>query len=147
MVMRVTHTDFRELCREHGLAATHQREIIYRAVVERPGHLSPEEIYENVRRQIPSISLATVYKNIKTFVTAGLLLQVSPHHSSLRIESNHAPHHHLFCTRCNTILDIEAGALGSLQVPRKLPDGFRMQSVSIEIHGLCGKCAAKSKQI
>ena len=46
--------------------------------MSRPGHYSPEEIYERVKPDLPSISLATVYKNLKTFVQAGMLRDVSP---------------------------------------------------------------------
>ncbi|HWR35114.1 MAG TPA: Fur family transcriptional regulator [Clostridia bacterium] len=144
--MRVSHIDFRELCRQHGLAATHQREVIYAAVTARHGHFSPEDIYELVRKQIPAISLATVYKNVKTFVNTGMLREVSPHYGSLKIDSNPSPHHHVVCTQCKSILDIEAESIGSMDIQQKLPAGFRVQRFSIEIHGLCGKCSAKGKQ-
>ena len=75
---RETYNEFRRLCHEHDLAATHQRQKIYEALVSRPGHYSPEEIYEQVKQDLPSISLATVYKNLKTFVQAGMLREVMP---------------------------------------------------------------------
>jgi Fe2+ or Zn2+ uptake regulation protein len=74
---RETYNEFRRLCQKHSLAATHQRQKIYEALVSRPGHYSPEEIYEQVKQDLPSISLATVYKNLKTFVHAGMLREVS----------------------------------------------------------------------
>ena len=64
---------FRELCQQHNLVATHQRQIIYETVMSLPGHPSPEAIYDQVKTQIPSISLATVYKNIQTFLNSGML--------------------------------------------------------------------------
>lgn len=112
-------TAFRERCRASGLAVTHQREIIYRAIISSEHHPSPEVIFDEVRRQIPSISLATVYKNIHTFLEAGLLREVSPHHGSLRLEANLAEHHHLVCTRCKAIDpdDCAAVSLCYLQIP------------------------------
>ena len=106
IMRRETYNEFRQLCREHNLAATHQRQKIYEALVSRPGHYSPEEIYEQVKQDLPSISLATVYKNLKTFVHAGMLHEVSPHHGSWRIDANRHPHHHLVCTRCRSITDL-----------------------------------------
>ena len=82
IVRRETYNEFRHLCREHTLAATHQRQKIYGALVSRPGHYSPEEIYEQVKQDLPSISLATVYRNLKIFVHAGMLQEVSPCFSS-----------------------------------------------------------------
>ena len=60
-----------------------------------PGHHSPEQIYADVRRRIPRISLATVYNNLRLFVGHGLLREVSPHASTLLVEGYLEPHHHL----------------------------------------------------
>jgi Fur family peroxide stress response transcriptional regulator len=59
---------FRELCRENGIAATHQRQVLYEVMKTMLGHPSPEEVYALVRKKVPAISLATVYKNIHLFV-------------------------------------------------------------------------------
>lgn len=139
---RETYNEFRRLCQEHSLAATHQRQKIYEALVSRPGHYSPEEIYEQVKQDLPSISLATVYKSLKTFVHAGMLREVSPHHGSWRIDANHHPHHHLVCTRCRSITDLDFDSLGPVKLRGKLPSGFRLEKFTIEVQGICKACAA-----
>ena len=93
--MQSSHEQFRELAWKCGLVATHQRQVIYESVVAMPGHYSPENIYSEVRRRTPSISLATVYKHLRLFVEHGLLREVSPHASTLLAEGNLEPHHHL----------------------------------------------------
>jgi Fur family transcriptional regulator, peroxide stress response regulator len=139
---RETYNEFRQLCREHNLAATHQRQKIYEALVSRPGHYSPEEIYEQVKQDLPSISLATVYKNLKTFVHAGMLHEVSPHHGSWRIDANRHPHHHLVCTRCRSITDLPVDSLAPVKLRGTIPSGFRVEKFSIELQGICRACAA-----
>lgn len=134
------YDQFRRLCREHDLAATHQRQKIYEALMARPGHYSPEEIYEQVKQDLPSISLATVYKNLKTFVRAGLLQEVSPHHG-WRIDANPHPHHHLVCTHCGSITDIALDRFDPVKLRGKLPAGFRVEKLSVEIQGTCKTCA------
>lgn len=131
---------FEELCREHNLAATHQRRVIFEAVTSRPGHYSPEEIYATVRAEIPSISLATVYKNLKTFVEAGILREVSPHHGTLRVDPNLEPHHHLVCRKCKSITDIDEKFLDPVRV-RRAPAGFKIEQFSVDILGLCSNCS------
>jgi Fur family peroxide stress response transcriptional regulator len=98
---------FRELCADHGLAATHQRQVLYEVMQKMPGHPSPEEVYARVKKRIPAISLATVYKNIHLFVERGVLKEVSMHHGSLRVELNSHLHHHMVCSHCKTITDVE----------------------------------------
>src|SRR5205085_5418481 len=104
-------SNFRELCQRHNLAVTHQRQVIYETVMSLPGHPSPESIYDEVRRHIPSVSLATVYKNIRTFLDCGMLREVSLHHGSLRVEPNDKPHHHLVCVECKSITDFDESGL------------------------------------
>ncbi len=132
---------FRELCHRHNLAATHQRQVIYDTVLSLPGHPSPEAIYASARRKIPSISLATVYKNIRTFLQSGMLREVSLHHGSLRVESNPHPHHHLVCTVCKSIADVDAKHLEAAQVLKQLPRGFRVTRVAIDFLGVCETCS------
>ena len=138
--MKMERDDFRERCRAAGLALTHQREVIYRAVTESRTHPSPETIYESVRREIPSISLGTVYKNIKTFVDAGLVKEVSPHHGTLRLEASLHAHHHLVCTKCKAIVDIEEAEVEPVHWKRRPPKGFRVERYSVEFYGLCPNC-------
>jgi Fur family transcriptional regulator, peroxide stress response regulator len=136
---------FRELCRQRGLAVTHQRTIIYEALFSMSGHPSPEQVYTRVRQQIPSISLATVYKTINTFLETGIVHEASPHHGSIRLDSNLEPHHHMICTRCKTIFDLDQEAIGPLLMKGTLPNGFRVQRFSVEVLGLCERCANSQK--
>lgn len=131
---------FRELCAEHGLTATHQRQVLYEVMQTMPGHPSPEEVYTRVRKRIPAISLATVYKNIHLFVERGVLKQLSMHHGSLRVELNSNAHHHMVCSHCKAITDIDEKDLGGLPAIRKLRDGFQVERYSIDVIGVCPAC-------
>jgi len=140
----INNSDFRALCRQHSLAATHQRRVIYEMVMSLHGHPSPELIYEGVRRKIPSISLATVYKNVRTFLDSGMLREVSFHHGSLRVEPNEHEHHHLVCVRCKQITDLNAKSLGPVRVKERLPRGFQVTRITVDVLGVCAACAAKA---
>jgi Fur family transcriptional regulator, peroxide stress response regulator len=133
--------DFRRRCKERGLAFTFQRQVIYEAVVDSRGHPTPELIYEQVRQRIPSISLGTIYKNVKTFLDSGVLKEVTLHHGSLRLESNMTPHHHLVCSSCKAIFDIEEAAVEPVQLRQtRLPAGFSIQQCRVEFVGVCKSC-------
>lgn len=137
--------EFRAWCKQAGLSHTHQREVIYRTVMESANHPSPEAIYEKVRREVPAISLGTVYKNIKTFVETGLLKEVSLHHGTLRVDANLEDHHHLVCTRCKAIVDLEEEDLEPVRFRRAPPEGYRILRTSVELHGLCPDCARSDR--
>ncbi len=144
----ISTAEFTSLCRRHELAATHQRRVIYETVMSLHGHPSPELIYDAVRRKIPSISLATVYKNVRTFLDSGMLREVSMHHGSLRVEPNESEHYHLVCTRCRRITDLEAESVRVLPVKAKRSlKGFQVTRIAVDVLGICAACAAKDHLI
>lgn len=138
---------FRERCRRHGLASTHQRQIIYQALLAARDHPTPEAIYDTVRELIPSISLGTVYKNIRTFLDAGMIGEVSLHHGSLRLDANLHAHHHLVCRVCRAITDVNESDMQPARFTGKLPKGFRVQKQNVEIVGICASCARQQSSI
>jgi len=142
--MRSAHEQFRELAWKCGLAATHQRQVIYEAVVDKAGHYSPEQVFAEVRRRTPSISLATVYNNLRLFVERGLLREVSPHTSTLLVEGNLEAHHHLVCTRCKSVQDIEGDFINYKKLSQQAPRGFDLTQPLVDVFGLCRRCRAKT---
>lgn len=135
-------TFFRSLCAEHGIAVTHQRQVLYETMQGMHGHPSPEEVYASVKEHIPSISLATVYKNIHLFVESGVLRELSMHHGTLRVEMNREPHHHLVCSVCKKVVDVDDAELGIGEPRTRLASGFVVERVSVDAIGVCPECQA-----
>jgi Fur family peroxide stress response transcriptional regulator len=133
-------SEFRSLCDGVGIAVTHQRQVVYEALRSMHGHPSPEEVYARVRIDVPAISLATVYKNIHLFIETGIFREVSLHHGTLRVETNQRPHHHLVCTGCKTVSDIDADELEVCMQPVRLRNGFLAQRYMVDVLGLCPDC-------
>jgi len=131
---------FRELCVEHGIAVTHQRQVLYEVMQGMSGHPSPEEVYARVKKKIPAISLATVYKNINLFVESGVFRKMSMHHGSVRVEMNSQAHHHMVCSKCKVITDIGEKDLGLVSTRTRLPGGFLVERYAVDVIGLCPKC-------
>ena len=144
--MRNSHEQFRELALKHSLAVTHQRQVIYEAVVASHGHHSPESVYAAVRRRIPSISLATVYNNLRLFIESGLLREVTPHAATLRVDGNLEPHHHLVCSHCKSVQDIEGDFIDLKRISRQVPAGFDLTHPVVEVFGLCSRCRTKLRK-
>jgi Fe2+ or Zn2+ uptake regulation protein len=134
---------FRQLCAGKGLAVTHQRQVIWDILLSLHGHPSPESVYEQARQKIPSISLATVYKNIRTFIDHGLLSEVSLHHGPARLETNMHPHHHMVCIGCRSIVDVPDDLLEPVRLRSGAPPNFEVHRYSVEIHGFCSECARR----
>jgi Fur family transcriptional regulator, peroxide stress response regulator len=131
---------FRELCRENGIAVTHQRQVLYEVMKTMHGHPSPEEVYARVKKKVPAISLATVYKNIHLFVESGVFREVNMDHGSLRVEMNDEAHHHMVCSKCKMTTDIGEKELGLVSKPDRLPGGFLVERYAVDVIGICAKC-------
>ena len=138
-------SEFRDICSRYGLAATYQRQVIYETVMSLSGHPSTEAIFEKVKERIPSISLATVYKNVRTFLDSGVFQEVSFHHGSLRVEANRRPHHHLICTHCKSVTDLDADELEPVQLKGQVPRGFQVQRFAVDVLGICESCSKQAQ--
>ena len=122
---------------------TRQRTAL-RAVIDAAGRpLSPQEVLEAAQLEVPALSLATVYRNIKALLDAGEISAVSLPGDSPRYESaRHEHHHHFQCTQCMRVFDVHAcpGDLSGLA-----PAGFQVERHELTLYGRCSDCAAPTK--
>src|SRR5260370_22127337 len=93
-------------CRTAGIAATPQRLAIFRRLAATDSHPSAEELHAAVRREMPTLSLATVYKTLDTLAAIGDVRPVSRLGPRGRWDANLAPHHHLVCIACGAVTDV-----------------------------------------
>ena len=131
--------DFPAICRKAGLKVTPQRSAIFSMLTTTKSHPSPEEVYSGIRDATPSISLATVYKILELFHGQGFIRRVSTLDQVTRYDANVDPHHHLICSQCGKIQDVEIEA-GSPQPPNPDMAGFRVTDYEVQFHGVCGEC-------
>ncbi len=135
---------FRDRCAALGLAATHQRQVIYRVLAGSDEHPHPEAIYRRVKLEIPAISLATVYKNVKTFVAMGLLQEVGSQPGAYRLDANLERHHHLVCVGCKAVVDFYDPRLDRVRATEPNPRNFQILRYQVEALGLCPACRRKT---
>lgn len=131
---------FRQRCLAAGLALTHQRLTIYEELARSDEHPTPEALYATVKDKIPSISLATIYKSVRTFAEIGVLREVSLLHDSLRLDANLDRHYHLICTKCKSVTDVAETAVSPVELRGALPGQFRAERFNVEVLGVCAAC-------
>jgi Fur family transcriptional regulator, peroxide stress response regulator len=127
-------------CRERGLSVTPQRLTLYRALVSTTAHPTPEMLFADVREEMPTLSLATVYKAIETFKDLGVVHEIRvPDDHRMRLDANMDPHHHLVCTRCQIVVDVHT-PLGIIELPEAARQGFEVAGHAVQFHGICPDC-------
>ncbi len=138
--MLVMHGDVEQLLRDNDLQVTAQRLAILRAVSSRP-HATADELIDDVRAVIGSISRQAVYDTLGILVEKNLLRRIQPARSAARYEDRVGDnHHHLICRGCGTTLDIDC-ALGA--APCLVVDddhGFEIDEAEVIYWGRCPSC-------
>jgi len=120
---------------------TRQKDAIRAALVETGRPLSPEEVLSYAQRTVADVSIATVYRNLKTLLEEGWLVAVQLPGESPRYElSGKEHHHHFLCNDCRKVYELE-GCVPAFKL--KLPRGFRAVSHDLLLHGICAACMPK----
>ncbi len=130
--------------RDAGCRITPQRIAILRVLSISKGHPSVEDIYEQVKEEFPTTSLATVYKNISMLKELGEVQELSFSAESSRYDGNRPdPHPHLICTRCKKIIDPDLESLESVSAELVRETGFSITSHRLDFFGICPDCQKK----
>lgn len=130
--------------RRKGYKATPQRIAICRYALQDPSHPSAKTIYERVRREYPTISLATVYQTLKVLKELNLIQELPFSKRQVRFDPNVNPHVNMVCIRCGKIVDSNPPEVNSLIKQISEATRFQMTGQRIDIYGLCETCS-KSK--
>ena len=123
---------------EVGLKATHQRIVIYDFLMKSKLHPTVDGIYEDVKNQLPTISVATIYRVLEDFVTAGLIYKVATREGTMRYDANTAPHNHIYCTNTQDIIDYDDQELNELIanfLSKKKIKNFKISDIKLQING------------
>ena len=129
-----------DLFRAHGRKITAQRRCIFRALQGDVSHPSAERVYERVRREMPNVSLKTVYQTLNDLADLGVIAALDVGTGSTRFDPNvETTHHHLVCRSCGKVRDL-AVDLPGLGVPRRAALGFAVDSAEVVFRGLCAEC-------
>ncbi len=136
---------FKEQLRERGYKMTIQRQAVLDVITQHEGkHLSSEEIYELVKKNHPEIGLATVYRTLLLLDRMELVYKLDLDDGCNRYELNKNKeehrHHHLICTKCGAVAEVEEDLLESLEEQIENKNGFIVKDHRVKFYGWCKKC-------
>lgn len=124
-----------------GHRITPQRLAVLRLLVESHGHPSVEDIFEKVKVNFPTTSLATVYKTIAVMKELGEVLKLEFSTGHNRYDGNKPyPHPHLICVKCKRIVDPDLSSLTDLTQELISDSGYTILSHRLDFFGICPDC-------
>lgn len=121
---------------------TKQLEVIWHAIKDATSHPTADQIYEKVRKQIPNISLGTVYRNLQK-LAAQQRLQVLELSRSQHFDPLVGRHDHFICESCGRVYDIFLEPKDDILPPSLPTEGFKVTSHQVSLYGTCEECSAK----
>ena len=120
---------------------TSQRDAIERAIRDASGPLGPQEILELASRYVPTLGIATVYRQLRRLQDAGEVQVVDLGVNDTRYEPTRRGHHHHFlCRECDEAFDINECLDG---IEKLAPPGFEVEAHDITLYGECRDCGTE----
>jgi Fur family transcriptional regulator, peroxide stress response regulator len=127
--------------KDKGCRLTPQRLTILRILAKSEGHPSAEQIYEQIRADYPTTSLATIYKTLSLLKNMGEVFEVTFASVGSHYDGNKPyPHPHLICTKCGQILDPQCESMAGIAEEIARQTGYRITHQQLNFLGLCPRC-------
>jgi Fe2+ or Zn2+ uptake regulation protein len=129
-----------DLFRQNGLKITPQRRVILELLVNDASHPTVGQVYQRVLSIMPDVSRTTVYSTLRELVALGELTEVQDlSQGGLRYDTDTSVHHHLFCTHCHALIDIDHNFEGLTLSPKEA-SGYQIVRHQVTFYGVCPDC-------
>ncbi len=139
----VSVIDLKVALRQRGLRVTPQRQLILDAVSAMHGHVSADQVYQQVVRVFPDVNISTVYRTLEVLEELGVVRHTHFHDGVAQYERTDAGRHqHMLCSRCGADAQLDLEMLQPLADELKRRYGFEADLAHSAIVGLCRTCAA-----
>jgi Fur family ferric uptake transcriptional regulator len=129
------------MLKEHGITCSGQRVAIARALYDLGRHVDAAELLRSVKRRVPGVGRATVYRTLQLLREKGLVAEREFGDGLRRYEFRCATHHdHLVCVACGRVLEFEEPNIEKLQDQVASRHEFAVIRHRLELYGYCRNC-------
>jgi Fur family peroxide stress response transcriptional regulator len=119
---------------------TKQKESILKVLKSTRSHPTADWVYSEVRKEIPNISLGTVYRNLKLLSERGDILELDMAGTLSRYDAYTDNHYHFRCDRCGRVFDLAEVSDKDMDKKVAKQTGFKVTCHRLEFRGLCHEC-------
>ena len=123
---------------------TLQREIVHQAILSMQGHVTADMVYESIHAAHPSISRATVYRNLRMLEEEGRIVRIDVPGGADCYEARAREHYHIRCARCGELFDAKLPYMPKLVELEQAADSeFEICACNLLFVGFCPDCRAR----
>jgi Fur family peroxide stress response transcriptional regulator len=130
-----------EALRSKGYKATPQRIAVCRIALNSREHPSAQQVYDEVKKIHPTVSLSTVYKTLEVLRDIDLVQEINLPKGQARFDSCMNPHINLICLKCGTITDLDNITVEEITRKVAAAKKFRPTGQRMDVYGICQKCS------
>jgi Fe2+ or Zn2+ uptake regulation protein len=123
-----------------GFRMTPQRHAILHVLCDTGEHLSPAEVYEQARQELPGLTETTVYRTLEFLTEIDLARPAYKSSGHLAYEISRHAHHHLVCRNCGNQIEVGHAKLRSMYQKLESSSGYQLTDSHLTIFGLCPDC-------
>ena len=131
---------------EAGRRRTAARYAIVQMLVDAKGHVTADELAEDVQKRFPSVNISTVYRTLDTLEDLGIVDHVHLGHGRAVYHLSHHDHQHLYCEDCERVVELPAPKLRSFLSMVDREYGFEVDQRHFAIVGRCKKCRGRRRR-
>ncbi len=122
------------------LGLTKQREVVLQVIREADVHLTANEVFDNAKVLLPTISFATVYNSLRFLKDAGHIAEISFGNGASRFDRKLTRHDHAICNKCGKLVDLELNFPIELVQMAADASSFKPESLEFTLRGICPEC-------
>jgi len=124
----------------HNIQPSHQRIKIMEILDKKREHMNVNMIYDELSKEIPTISKTTIYNTLNMFVEKGLIQSLTITPEEMHYDFDTTPHHHLFCKNCGKIVDVNVKCTYAEKMEI---EGHRIEEIHGYFRGVCRECLSQ----
>ncbi len=126
---------------ENKLRNSAIRNSIYEYLCGAKSHPSAEMIYNDLKGELPNLSLGTVYRNLKQLEEIGRVIRVTSVDNHERYDVICEDHAHFVCEKCGRVIDIIDADINEIKMAYKLSSGAKIKQIKVILNGICENCS------
>ncbi|HSI88796.1 MAG TPA: transcriptional repressor [Pyrinomonadaceae bacterium] len=130
-----------------GPGLTKQRQAVLEVIRQSDDHLTANEVFEDARRLLPSISFATVYNSLRYLKNEGLIGEVKFSIDATRYDKTLTRHDHAICNKCGKLVDLDLPVPADVLRKAERLSKFKAGSIEVILRGLCPRCVRAEKSL
>jgi Fur family ferric uptake transcriptional regulator len=140
----VAADELRHAFKQRGLRMTPQRQLILDVVVGMHGHISVDQVHQQVTRQFPDVHITTVYRTLEVLEELGIVRHTHFHDGVAQYQrTDEAAHQHMVCSVCRADTELDLEVLEPLAEELRRRYGFEPDLAHTAIIGVCGACQVR----